>query len=471
MILSPDGAGIQGLFAHAKPIFVWDAFRAGRAIGKGKDGSGRIPITITDNDARASGKWVRWSDCRLEYMSNSSNHENGIETIFGPTGEFYGGYYKSYTFNWTSSKQGLAVVSPTSSSALVETNGVFPSILKNPNIGFHSYLTHLDTTISAVNDVVAERSCARSSTYNRCLGFFIRNTNSTSPSGLVTLGWNTSSGTRSTSTTQVRQLPGTDWYFISIVVIANATTAGYASIKAAASSGVWQIACPVFYAIYSEFENISRFGLSHSADSERGKFDAHTANAELQIRKTGWLAMSIILPDRGKGNGHLDFSGASNYKFLGMLNLDCGTNRLRVSMSDSNDYLIVSLGDTSGNNFAYLDSGTTYWNDFAPIGLVATWEINNNHKYASLFINGTKVDSIADPVSEPISWYSDNNAPGTLYIGSSGADGTPAEAMIPRVAYSNTHMHRSYARKLSIQMRNWAMQRGGSALDAWGDTA
>jgi hypothetical protein len=39
------------------------------------------------------------------------------------------------------------------------------------------------------------------------------------------------------------------------------------------------------------------------------------------------------------------------------------------------------------------------------------------------------------------------------------------------LAYGNTYMHRSYARTLSIRMREWAMARGGSSLAAWNPTA
>jgi hypothetical protein len=253
-----------------------------------------------------------------------------------------------------------------------------------------------------------------------------------------------------------------DWYAVSFIVANNAATAGYISLKFIANTGRWQACSPLYFNIYTEHEYITR--IQGGTTFDRGKWDVHTTNAEVQLRRQGWVAMSVILPDQGITNGHLDYAGAANYDFAGMLNLDCGTDRLRISMSDTNDYITATLGTTSGTSYAYLDSGTTTWEDFAPLGIVVTWEVTNGNKYATLYINGQKCDSVANPVA---GWPADNLAPGTLYLGISGANGTPAEMSIPRVAYGNTFMHRSYASTLSIQMRDWAMARGGSALDAW----
>jgi hypothetical protein len=201
-----------------------------------------------------------------------------------------------------------------------------------------------------------------------------------------------------------------------------------------------------------EYITRMRFAPTKSA----GKWDVHTTNAEVVLRPTGWVAMSLVLPDRSTHvtDPHTDYTGSPDYKFLGMLNLDCGLYRLRIFMSATYALMAVSLGTTAGVNFAYLN-GPPDWNDFHALGIVATWEQNNGHNYATLFVNGQKLDSVADPAA----WFPSNLAAGTMYIGISGADGTPAEAWIPRVAYGTNHMHRSYARALSYKMAQLA--RGG----------
>ena len=73
----------------------------------------------------------------------------------------------------------------------------------------------------------------------------------------------------------------------------------------------------------------------------------------------------------------------------------------------------------------------------------------NGNKYATLYINGEKLDSAYNPVD----WYSDDLTTGTAYIGILGADGSPAEAWISRVAYGTNPLHRSYARTLSYEMK------------------
>jgi hypothetical protein len=466
MILSPSGLGIQTLFANATPIFVWDAYRAGHSIGKGADGTGHIPLTITDNDSAAAAQWFRFSDGKLRKMSAASDTVIGMEEALGPTGDFFGGKTTSF-YGYNNQRLGLTEVAPTVSTSWVRVESTFPDIFHTLGLttSDHDYVVEARTNLDAVNDVVVERAQSRSATYNRDYTVLVKNiTAATNPNGLVEVGYNATAGTRLTSTpTRIRKLPGLDWYAVSFVVPSNATTSGYLSLKFLASTGTWQACSPSFFNIFVEHEYITR--IQGGVNFSRGKWDVHTTSAEVQLRRQGWLAMSIILPDKGVGSGHLDYAGGANYKFCGMFNLDCGTDRLRVSMSDTYDYIVVSLGTTSSTYYAYLDSGQAYWDAFAPLGLVVMWEVSSGNKYATLWINGIKCDSVANPAT---GWFADNLAPGTLYLGVSGADGTPAEASIPRIAYGNTHMHRAYARTLSIQMRNWAMERGGSALDAWG---
>jgi hypothetical protein len=274
----------------------------------------------------------------------------------------------------------------------------------------------------------------------------VKQSGGTDPTGIVELGWNGSSGTRTTEAPWIRKMPNTDWYMLGIIVAANASTTGYGSIKIIAGNGEWDIACASFHNIYVEHERIPRIALR--GNSDRGKWDVHTTNAELKLRSEGWIAMSVVLPDRSVSNGHTDFDGASNYDFGGMFNLDCGTYRLRVSMSDTYDRLVVTMGTTAGVNFAYLD-GLVDWDDFSAMGIVAAWEISNGNTYATLYINGQKLDSVANPAD----WFPDDLAAGTAYIGVSASDGAPAEAWISRVAYGTGHMHRSHARSLSKEMQ------------------
>lgn len=446
MIISPSGVGLQKILSICKPTFVWDSFRAGTCIGKGLEGTGRISLTLTDYDSQAANTLWNWGDDRLVKMPSDTSTDLGKETVLGSCGEFYGGAITNY-HTWTSSKMGYAVVSPTGGSSWLASGTDYPDVLKDATGTDHCLLAYADTSVDLVNDVVVERSLSRSSSYNRDFSVLIKSTTDVDPVGNIELGWNISSGTRTTYVPRFRKLPNSDWYIASIIVPFHATDiSGYVSMKFKKSSGVWHTACPTFTNKYSEFEYITRFG--KATTGARGKWDVHTTNSELKLKSCGWLAMSIVLPDRSVSNGHLDYSGAANYKLLGMFNLDCGTYRLRVSMSDTYDRLVVNMGTTSGVNFAFLD-GPTDWNDFAAIGIVACWEINNGNMNATLYINGEKLDSVFNPSD----WYPDDLTTGTAYIGIFGADGTPAESWISRVAYGTTQIHRSYARTLSNEMR------------------
>jgi hypothetical protein len=443
MINSLSGVGLQAILTSCNPTFVWDAFRAGTCIGKSLTDTGRIDLTIVDNDARGDSVWLRWSDNKLELMSDHSGTDLGKEILFGPCGEFYGGTTTGTVTFWNLTNMLFSEVSPTTSSSIVIDTGNFPDILKEQYV--HCDRFYLDSDYDLVNDTVIERTMSRSATYNRHYYIFVKQSGGTDPTGIVELGWNATSGTRTTEAPWIRRMPNSDWYMCGIIV-PNGLATGYGSVKIIAGNGEWDIACASMHNIYTEHERIPRTSVYQSY--ERGKWDVHTTNAELKLKSCGWIAMSIVLPDRSVSNGHTDFAGAASYDFGGIFNLDCGTYRLRVSMSGTYDQVVVNLGDTSGVNFAYL-SGLTDWNDFAAIGLVACWEINNGNKYATLYINGEKLDSAYNPVD----WYPDDLATGTAYIGISGADGSPAEAWISRVAYGTNPLHRSYARTLSYEMK------------------
>lgn len=445
MILSPSGVGIQSLYSKANPVFHWDAVRAGRSLGKDAAGAGNVAVTLTAQDAQAANTLWVWGDNRLVKMPSDTSTALGKETVLGPCGEFYGGAVTNY-ITWTSAKMGYAVVTPTGASSWLASGSDYPDILSGATGSDHCLLAYADTTVDLVNDVVVEKSSARSATYLRDFSVLIKSTTGVDPTGNVTLGWNATSGTRTTSTPRLRKLPNSDWYVASILVASNASTTGYSSMKFKANTGVWHTACPTFTNKYTEFEYITRFG--KATTGARDKWELKTTNAEFVLRKEGWLAMSIVLPDRSVSNGHTDYAGSSNYKFCGMFNLDCGSYRLRVSMSDTYDHLVVNMGTTAGVNFAFLD-GYSDWNDFAPMGVVVSWEVSNGNTYATLYINGVKMESVANPAD----WYPDDLAAGTIYVGTTTDDGTPAEAWISRVVYGTGHLHRSSARMLSKQMQ------------------
>jgi hypothetical protein len=444
MINSPSGVGLQKILSFCKPVFVWDALRAGRCIGKGTTGAGNLPLTLTDNDGEAANTLWNWGDGKLIKMPADTSTTLGQETVLGPCGEFYGGAISNF-HAWTAAKMGYAVVAPTGASSWLASVSDYPDILSGATGTDHCLLAYADTSVDLVNDVVVEKSASRSASYLRDYSVLVKSTTGVDPTGNVTLGWNSSSATRSTSTPRLRKLPNSDWYIASLLVAAGSATPSYLSMKFKANTGVWHTACPTFTNKYIEFEYITRFG--KATTGTRGKWDVHTTNAELKIRSCGWLAMSIVLPDRSVSNGHLDYAGAANYKFLGMFNLSCGSYRVQVSMSNTYDQLVATLGTTSSSNFAYLN-GLADWNDFAAIGLVIIWEINKGSKYATLYINGEKLDSVVDPIN----WFPDDLTNGTVYIGTDGVDGTPAEAWISRVAYGTNKIHRSYARSLSKAM-------------------
>ena len=448
-----SGAGAQVLLNNAKPVIMWDAIRAGRAIGTGLDGSGRMPVTMVDNDSQTtSAKLVHWTGSQLKKMGGNLTDATWVERCLGPCGEFYGGILLPGTY-FQSSKFGLAVVTPTDASSWLESSTVFASIWDNPSTNLTDHVCYMNTDLDGTNDVVVERGIVRSATYSREFVVFVHSTEDGSPEGNIEMGWNASAATRTTETPRFRKMPNSEWWYASIVV-APGSTAGYFSIKGIKSTGTWELAGLIYHNIYTEFEYIPHLR-GHSGDAT-GKWDVHTTNAEVVLRPTGWVAMSLVLPDRSihVTDPHTNYAGSPDYKFLGMLNLDCGLYRLRIFMSATYALMAVSLGTTAGVNFAYLN-GPPDWNDFHALGIVATWEQNNGHNYATLFVNGQKLDSVADPAA----WFPSNLAAGTMYIGISGADGTPAEAWIPRVAYGTNHMHRSYARALSYKMAQLA--RGG----------
>lgn len=448
------GTGTQAIL-NLKPRFFWDAQDAMNAIGPAPGGA-PTAVTIYETTSQVStSKWLTLdSDKRWRFMVDGIDTAAGMKRCLGSVGGFFADTTNYFTA-YTTSKYGYAVVAPTVAAQLTEDAAEFPSIVRDGDIATSRYRIYLDTTQDAVNDLVVERSQTRSTTYTRTYQILVREPAQSDPNGVVTLGYNTTAETRTTETTQFRSLGYDGWYVASILVPSSGggSTTGYMSIKATADTAIWEIALPLFFTSGSTPERITRAGLPNTSDA-RNKYALKTSSAELRLHPTGWMAMSVVLPDRSVSNGHTDNAGAANYRFLGMLNLDCATWRLRVSMSDTYDQVVVNLGDTSGTNFAFLN-GPADWDDFSGLGIVVTWFSSNGSTFASMYINGVLMDSVQDPVT----WYPTTVAPGTLYVGISEANGTIAESFISRVAYGTNRLHRSVARVLSSHMGRLA--RGG----------
>lgn len=460
MIPGVEGTALGALLNAAKPSFLWDATKAGTALGTGIAGDGNMLVTITNEDAQTITGWSHniWDPSLNQIRTISLDTD--ADKLLGPCGEFTEGLLtNSMGSVLATAKHGFAVVTPTVSGALIEHATDYPDILYNGST-WHCKVTQLDTTLDAVNAVVIEKSQARSSSFIRCFQLLIRNDNGvTSPDGNIELGWNTTAGTRTTSVPVFRQLPTSPvdrgWYSATIAVPLDVVTAGYISVKAAADSGIWHIAYPQWYSKGASMERVTRLAGPVNSTDPRGQWQVHTTNAELRLGSAGWLAASFVLPDPSISNGHVDYTDAGNYKFLGMLNLDCGLYRMRLSMSDTYDHPVVSLGTTAGVNFAYLDFPTA-WESFHAFGMVCMWEISNGSLYAILYVNGVKVDSAVDPID----WFPATLAPGTLYVGTSGAAGTSAEAWISRVAYGRNRIGRTQARILSRHLQKLARGTG-----------
>jgi hypothetical protein len=406
---------------------------------------------VYETTAQAStAKWLIMNGHKQwKFMTDGIDTAAGKDRCLGSVGAFYKNS-QNYQTSYTTSKYNYAVVAPTAAGQLTEDGAAFPSIARDPDIATSRYRVYLDSSLDLVNDCIVEKSQARSPSYLRQFQVLVRGENGIEdPAGIVTLGWNAASGSRATSTPVFRSMGYDGWWAASILVAANAATAGYGSISVKANNGKWEFAFPGFFNQYTGSERITRAGWPASV--ARYQYAVKTSVAEMCLRPSGWLAMSVVLPDRSVGNGHTDNTGAANYRFLGLLNLDCSTWRLRVSMSDTNDHLVVNLGDTAGVNFAYLD-GLVDWNDFAAMGLVATWEEVNMIKYATLWVNGERLDG----VSAPATWYPVAPTPSTMYVGISAVGGSPAECMISRVAYGTNRLNRATARALSARMRDLA---------------
>ena len=270
------------------------------------------------------------------------------------------------------------------------------------------------------------------------------------------MGINATANTRVTDgATWSRKLPGSRGWWAIILSIPAGTGTQYLSLSFKSGTGRWYISAPMFFNAYSTFENIVHAPIpcyTGPTHYSRGQWNCRTTINEFSLGPTGWLAMSIVMPDRSISNGHLDYAGAANYTYACLFTWMSFTYRIRVIMSDSSDHLAVQL-DNDGTSFAFLDFGDD-WNDFEKIGMVVTWGISNGINFASLYVNGKKLDSVVGASD----WFPQDLGASIPYIGSEGdSDPSPAaDCWIPRLALGKSPMHRSQARVLSLKMRDFA---------------
>jgi hypothetical protein len=442
------GNSVSSVLNPYNPCFIWDPYSPEYALGDGYQGGGRVDFTVNDIDSISTSEEFSVWDAGNErfQITTPSTKDN----VLGSVGDFSDGTTESFWSSpWSTTTLGFAVVSPTSSGMLVQ-DSVPADIIVG---GTMPNRTYVDTT--EVDDTVIERSNARSATYRRCFQILVKSNDGLEPlTGNVLVGINASSGTRSTSaSTWYRKLPGSRGWWAVMLTIEAGTGTQYLSLKFKAGTGRWYIAAPMFYNAYSTFENIVHGPIpcyTGPTSYARGQWNCYTKTSEFAISPAGWLAMSMVLPDRSISNGHLTYAGDAEYGFSGMFSWISSTYRIRMIMSDSLNHPVIQLDD-GGVSFAYLDFGEN-WQDFEKIGLVVTWGTSNGSNYASLYINGKKIDSVVDAIN----WFPQNLAASTIYIGSDGLDGAAADCWIPRLAIGRRPMHRSTARVLSLKMRDFA---------------
>jgi len=442
---SPSGVCRSSVLHYAKPSLIWSPYRAARAVGNGMQGGGRVDMTIQNIDTSTNThEFSVWHDGkeRFEIKTELANPEE----VLGSVGDFSDGYVQNYwSTSWSTANLGFGVIAPTTAGVLGQT-GSIPDIIS----GSHGNTTYVDTDEG--QDSVIEKSNTRSASYIRVFQVLIKSEEGHSPdSGNVEIGLNTSAGTRTvTGNTWYRQLPGSgDWYAVIDQMAAGSGTI-YISIKFKQGTGRWYVACPTWYSAFSTFENITRGPIPGGLSYRRGQYGVYTTNSEFKLSPSGWLGMSISLPDRSDANGHLDYAGASGYGFMGLMSWQSGNFRIRTIMSSSLNHLAVQM-DESTVSFAYLDFGDD-WDDFEQIGMVVTWGISGGQNYAYLYVNGRKVDAEASVAN----WYPQTLADASVYIGTNGSGGSAADCWISKLALGKQPLDRNFARTLSTYFKETA---------------
>ena len=433
------GSGISSLMEH-RPSFIWDPINPTVSAGN-------IKFTVDDIDSVGSNEpFTVWdsSSGRFKTVYPDFNPKD----VLGPVGDFSDGKVQQYWSSlWTDTNLGFSVSSPTTSGVLGQLSGTSPDILD----GYYDIdVTYVDT--DEAQDSVIELSQNRSGTYNRALQVLVKSVDGYQASGNVEIGFNESADTRVTdSSTWSRDLPGDRGWSAVMNVCPSGGNPIYITLKFKQNTGRWLVAAPMFYSIWSTMENIVRapIPMVNGFVYERGQYQVFTTEGNLSIPKAGWLAMSMVLPDRSVSNGHLNYEGVSDYDFAAMFYWQNFPYRIRVIMSDTNDRLGVQL-DNNGTSFSFLDLFDD-WDDFQEIGLCATWGYSNGSEYASLYVNGNKLDSTFSTSD----WFPDNLSPSQIYIGVNGNNSSAADCWISRVALGRQPLHRSKAREVSSLMKGF----------------
>jgi len=446
-----EGGGISSIFAAYKPCFVWDPYNPIMALGDGYQGGGRVNMVVNDIDSSTTTEQFSIWDAgneRFQIVTPAANPTKVLGTI----GDFSDGFVESWWSSpWATSKLGFAVIAPTLSGMLVQ-DSVPADIIVG---GTMPNQTYVDTT--EVDDTIIERSNSRSATYTRLFQVLVKSQNDAylPTGGNVLIGNNASAGTRVTdANTWCRKLPGTRGWWAVMLTVPAGTGTRYLSLSFKSGTGRWYISAPTLYTVFSTFENIVRGPIpcyTGPTSYQRGQWNCYNANSnDFSLGPTGWIAMSIILPDRSVSNGHLNYAGVGDYGFCGLSTWTSSTYRIRITMSDTNNHLAVNFSN-GVPTFAVLDFGDD-WVDFEKIGMVVTWGISNGDSYVNLYVNGKKLDSVINAAD----WFPQTLPASAVYIGSDGAGGSAADCWIPRFAMGRKPMHRSHARILSLKMRDFA---------------
>lgn len=458
-INAPHGSNLYSLLRQYKPSFIWDPVRPDYALGAGLQGSSGVECTVQDIDAVGGNEpfcvWDSGNE-RFEVIYPATTPDK----VLGSVGEFSDGKYTSYWYaQWDATNLGFSVTAPTTSGALGQVTGISPDIYYYTSM---PDVTYVDTDGEA-QDSVIERSQSKSATWDRTFQIFVKSLDGNDPTGNVKLGFNGSANTRTvTDTVWCRQLPGSrGWWAIIGYCPSNVVTTNYITMSFAQDTGRWYLAAPNWYNTYSTFENIVRSPVPRIDANyySRGQYSVYTTNLDFAIPTSGWLAMSIILPDKSVSQGHQHYDGTSEYNFAGVYSWASGDVTLRAYMSSTYNEIrfVLDYDDGITSDIIFSLGIGTDWDEFEALGVVLSWGISNGSEFGYLYVNGQKTASVFNPAL----WISQDLSSSAIYIGSDGSGGSAADLWIPRFAIGRSPLHRTQARILSAKMRQYT--RTGSA--------
>jgi len=453
-INAPFGSNLYSLLRQYKASFIWDPVHPTLALGAGSQGSSGVECTLQDIDSVTGNEpYCVWSSAndRFEVIYPDTTPDK----ILGDIGEFSDGKYTSYWWaQWDATNLGFSVTSPTTSGALGQVTGTSPDIYYHTSMPDVTYVE----TDGEAQDAVIERSQSKSSTWDRTFQIFVKSLDGEDPTGKVKVGFNSSAGTRTVAdTVWCRQLPGSrDWWaIISHCPSDGVTTTNYITMSFAQNTGRWYLAAPNWYNTYSTFENIVRSPVPRIDSNyySRGQHSVYTTNLDFAIPVSGWLAMSMILPDKSVSQGHQHYDGTSEYNFAGIYSWASGYYTLRAYMSSTHNEVrfILDYDDGVTSDIVFALGIGNNWNEFEAVGIVLTWGISIGSEFAYLYVNGEKEASVFGRAY----WMSQNLSPSAIYIGSDGSGGSAADLWIPRFAIGRSPLHRTQARILSAKMRQY----------------